>query len=482
MEKSKLYTFLASFSGSMLERFELFLASPYYTEQRELLLLFRKLKAQLEKEVGLGSKQLSKQLVWKSLFEARVSYNDLAMRQLQTSLLQMAYRFVHAEASAGRPEEEWLSVMAATRAPHMEKHFRGVVRKMERQAEQPPTAHSFEYRYRFYLERHWQVEARSEKLQDAQFLEAADYFLEVGYHLRKLKHYCDAVGYEHFMAAPPKIYLREGYLDYLGGQPFLAEEPWLKAFYYTARMLTDQDGEPWFFELRELLFSNLGEFPAEDARALCIHLSNFCIDKKINTGEAAYFGELFTVYRRGIESELLLREGQLSYQDYKNIITVGLHIKAYDWVEQFIEGYTDRLPEEHRDNALAYNLAKVYFHQGAYGRVIEQLREVEYESLVYALGSKLLLLLTYYEAGEFLALDGLLDSFRIYLRRNRQISKEVRQQYLNVIRFTRRLSNLSPGDEKALLKIQKEVEACEALAGRQWLMEKIAGLKPVSAR
>ena len=146
-------------------------------------------------------------------------------------------------------------------------------------------------------------------------------------------------------------------------------------------------------------------------------------------------------------------------------------------MEYFIQHYTEKLSAEHRANALTYNLAKVYFHQAEYDKVIEQLREVEYQSPVYALGSKLLLLLTYFEMGEFLALDSLLDSFRIYLRRNQQISREVKQQYLNVIRFARKLSRINPGDEKRLLKIEQQVQNCKTLAARQWLQEKIAELK-----
>ena len=62
---------------------------------------------------------------------------------------------------------------------------------------------------------------------------------------------------------------------------------------------------------------------------------------------------------------------------YKNITTVGLQVKEYGWVENFIQKYTSYLPKDNRENALTYNLAKVYFSQKKYNQVIEQLREVE---------------------------------------------------------------------------------------------------------
>ena len=144
-------------------------------------------------------------------------------------------------------------------------------------------------------------------------------------------------------------------------------------------------------------------------------------------------------------------------------------VKEYQWVENFIQIHTKSLPKEKRDNALTYNLAKVYFSQKKYNQVIEQLREVEYKNHVYALGGKLILLKTYYELQEYIALDSLIDSFRIYIRRNKIISREVKQQYLNMLRFVKKLSSTIPGDKKALEKIRAQIDKCKALAGKKWL-------------
>ena len=82
--------------------------------------------------------------------------------------------------------------------------------------------------------------------------------------------------------------------------------------------------------------------------------------------------------------------------------------------------------------------------------MIEQLREVEYKNLTYSLGGKLMLLKTYYELEELNPLSSLLDSYSIYLRRNKLISRELKQQYLNVLRFTRKLASIAPYDKKGI--------------------------------
>lgn len=481
MLSPKLISFLSSFSSSELQAFDGFLRSPYFNQNSELVKLFMLLQAPLTDLPGSKLQQaakLEKKVVWKKLF-GRQAYNDAKLRRYCSELLHLAYQFKYVDHCISDAKEEIVYLLNTTKQPGMEKHFRGIDRKFNnlKQSEQQPSRDYFEQLYAYHMAHHRKQEATGEKLDNFRQIECADYYLDCHYYLQKLKHYCDALGYQNFMARKPDIRLPEDFLEKLSHSDLLKEQPWLRMYYFTARMLAAENGEPWFYKLKEQLFSEVEQLPEEDANALCIHLSNFCIDKKINVGETAFFHELFDVYRRSIESGLLIKNEVLSHQDYKNIISVGLHIKEFAWVEYFIQHYTEKLSAEYRENALTYNLAKVYFHQAQYEKVIEQLREVEYQSPVYALGSKLLLLLTYFEMGEFLALDSLLDSFRIYLRRNRQISREVKQQYLNVIRFTRKLSRVNPGDEKRLLKIEQQVQNCKTLAARQWLQEKIAELK-----
>ena len=201
---------------------------------------------------------------------------------------------------------------------------------------------------------------------------------------------------------------------------------------------------------------------------------NFCA-YHINLGKVKYYHELFDIYQTLIEKQIIFQSGgELDPAIYKNIITIGCLVKAFDWVEQFIQDHTGKLPKVSQDNDLNYNLAKVYFFTGQYEKVIEQLREVEYKNLDYSLGGKLMLLKTYYELDEFRALDSLMDSFRIYLHRNKIISRDVKQQYMNVLRFVKKLASIAPYDKEVIQKIKTQINNCKALADKKWILEKVA--------
>jgi alpha-amylase/alpha-mannosidase (GH57 family) len=117
------------------------------------------------------------------------------------------------------------------------------------------------------------------------------------------------------------------------------------------------------------------------------------------------------------------------------------------------------------------------FTEKQYENVIELLREVEYENVTYALGGKLMLLKTYYELDELTPLDSLLDSFRIYLRRNQLISREIKQQYLNVLRIVKRMAQVAPYDRKAIEKLRNQVDKSNSLADKNWILAKLKELE-----
>ena len=107
--------------------------------------------------------------------------------------------------------------------------------------------------------------------------------------------------------------------------------------------------------------------------------------------------------------------------------------KDYYWTERFISEYGLHLPETYRENAITYNMANLYFYKKEFAKVIELLQEVAYEGDNYSLGSKSILMATYYETDEIDALYSLCDSFKAYLKRNKLISRDKKEGYKNLI-------------------------------------------------
>ncbi len=469
MPSKKLLTLLGVFSGSDISRFKKYLCSPFFNENEDLIKLFDLLEKQ--------KSSAAKEKLWQALFGEK-SYNDGYMRRLLSDLIQLALDFLSLKASQKEGRRAQIALLSTLSELKLDTHFAGVLRQMEAAAQQSTFRDSAFYFWQYEIEhlQHQRMERSGYKLENLSNLENADHFLDCYYIIQKLRHCCDVLEYRNFFSLDIQVELLPGFITWFSQRKYL-KEPGIAVYFDIYQMLSHQDGAFYYYKLKTFLEQHSHYFTDEELRSLYVHLINYCIYKKINIGDISFFKELFDVFKTLIQKEILLRSGVLDPQYYKTIISVGIQIKEFDWVEHFIQSYTAKLPPEEQENALAYNLAKLYFQQKRYHQVITQLREVEYQNVTYALGAKLMLLKTYYALNEYLALDSLIDSFRIYLHRNKTISKEVRQQYMNVLRFIKKLANITPGDRSAVEKISLQIDACKNLADKSWILEKVAALK-----
>ena len=84
---------------------------------------------------------------------------------------------------------------------------------------------------------------------------------------------------------------------------------------------------------------------------------------------------------------------------------------------------------------------------------------------------------SYYELDEIEALGSLLDAFRIYLNRNKDIPSTRRKHYLNTISLIRKLAKTIQGDIPKVEKLIQEVETTQGVVSKNWILEKLAALK-----
>jgi len=170
---------------------------------------------------------------------------------------------------------------------------------------------------------------------------------------------------------------------------------------------------------------------------------------------------------------VLLLNGEINQQNYKNIVTTGLRIGKQQWVYDFINEYRYKLNKSVRENAFNYNLANYFFHIGKFDNALQNLQKVSLADLFYGLDARSLMLKSYYELNEYEAFLNTYYSFRVFVMRKKNVSEQHRRNYLNFLRIAKKLMNLRPRDKKNILKIQDEIKTQKALADKSWLEDKI---------
>jgi len=478
MLSDKLIQLLKSFSKVQLNQFRKYLISPFFNENQRLIQFFDLIYQSFQTcKAGEGKiNTLEKKAVWKILFQNK-PYKDSQMRRLSSDLTREARHFLAYSQFKLDPMTEQIYLLPAVNEPRLTKHFISSVRQAKDVQRKMGFQNSAFHYNRYQLEYQCQVhlDEKVAKENNLTNLGQADFHLECFYIINKLRHYSELVMWKNVRSFDLELHFFPGFMDYIEQSTYI-EIPAIAIQFRIVKLFLEPEQENNFYKLRALLVKNNALFQKEELRKMYLTAQNYCA-YQINLGNLKYYKELFEIYKTLIEKEIILSKGEIAAGNYKNIITVGLMVDEPEWVESFIEKYTDTLPKINQDNDRNYNLAKVYFHQKRYEQVIEQLREVEYKTLVYVLGGRLMLLKTYYELHEESALDSLIDSFRIYLRRNQLISRDVRQQYLNVLRFVKKLATTGRYNKASLIKTKQQINQCKALAAKQWLLEKVEELE-----
>ena len=257
----------------------------------------------------------------------------------------------------------------------------------------------------------------------------------------------------------------------LAVHPTLQSNFFVAAYYHVYQLLISGK-EAHYYNLNELVNKYGFDMDETTLADLLTYARNFCI-AQVNAGQSRFFDELLELYRQGLKYGSLLPNGEINERNYKNIVTTALRTGQHEWALDFMEEYRYKLNKVVRDNAYNYNMANYYFHAGKYDKVLRNLQKVQLADLFYGLDARSLMLKCYFELDETEAFMNTYYSFRTFVQRRKNVSKQHQKFYLNLLRLSKKLMNLRPSDRKAIEKLDKEIKTSTALADKNWLEEKL---------
>lgn len=257
--------------------------------------------------------------------------------------------------------------------------------------------------------------------------------------------------------------------------------PSIKIYYVVYLTLTEPNDENNFHELCNLLIKHKDDFAIHELRNLYDFAQNYCI-KKLNSGQSNYARILFGLYKDLIERKILMENGKvLSQWDYKNIVTLALRLKEFDWTLKFINDNKVYLPKSEAENAYRYNLANYYSAIEDYSQAKRLLQKVDFTDPFYILGAKSILLRCYYELFDEETFFSHCESFHKLLLRNKSISEYQRKVHANLILYTRkafrlqlrRFQSRNSVSKKEIENLTDRVKKIGQINNLNWLLDKI---------
>lgn len=263
-------------------------------------------------------------------------------------------------------------------------------------------------------------------------------------------------------------------LDLIEDQNHYQQVPVVKLYYCAYKMLTITEDDSYFKNFKSLIEQHQSAFPVEELSELYVLAINHCI-KQANLGNRSYLKELFEIYKKGLNAEVFLNNGQMSSVTYINIAQSGLTQEAYDWVKAFIETNKVFLKSSLRNDYYLFNLASYYNKKGNYNQVMEILRTMTFDETMLELAARRMLLKIYFELNEIDALYSFFDSFKNYIYRHKEVGY-AKNNYLNLIKYAKKLTNINPRDQEAIARLTEEITQTQAVAEKKWLLERVGRL------
>jgi hypothetical protein len=250
------------------------------------------------------------------------------------------------------------------------------------------------------------------------------------------------------------------------------------------QVLLTLKGEAPYQELAQKLVHAPSFLAEEEARALFKYAQNHCI-RQSNAGKSEFLEELFRLYQLQLENELLFRAGEMSHTDFKNIVTVSLRLKEFDWTQAFIQNHHESVAEPHRANVYRFCQANYFYEKEDLRAALSELQGLAFTDIHYQISARILLLKVFYRQEDQEAARYSIKAFEAFLKRNKELPASLRQSHLKYLAWTRRILRLR--DKKFVLnkkdfqlrrnKVLRTLQAEKDVSNKNWLEEEVENLR-----
>lgn len=485
MQQTRLIRLLSTLNSAEFKRLEEFINSPYFNKSDTVKSLFEFLKPFYP---AFDSSFLTAELAISRVF-AKGSKSIQSLHDVNSSMTRLLEEFFAIESLKSDEVEMRFHLSNTLLKEGRLWYFNKIwTKSIEQEKQNGREATDWLAQYRMWDQglKFAQLDKRrigetplDIRLQKA--LEKLDRF----YLTQKLQLGCEVLNRRRIVNTAYEPELLEELATYLrGAESDLAQEPVIQLYTLVLELLKETSDEA-FDQLIGALENNQELLSKGTGLAMYSYAQNYCI-RQINKGRKEFLETLFLLYQQMLTNQFLLEEdGSLAHWNYKNITTVALRLKKFNWVNEFLEKFKMKLKDDIRESVYHYNLAAANYEQTDYKAALKLLQQTDFTDVHYDLSARSMILKIYYEIEDDDALGYAIQAFEVFLRRNKSISKDHYLIHKNLIRYLKkinRLRNRLPALSEAEarkrgLALQEELDTAVATANLGWLQNKIRQLR-----
>lgn len=467
MNQSKLIDIISSLTRKEMKDLGKMVQSPFFNQRKDVELLYQYLWKQFPFPLQF---QLEKTAAFKFVFP-KESFNEKKIRYTISFLYQLIKKYLAYQEFEHDSINKQILVVQSLRKKRLENLFEKesaiANQLLENQPIRNDQFHFLNYRlhYEKYQANMTKTRGASRSFQEFSN-ELNNFFIT-----QKLKQSCDALIHKTVNKEVFEQKLLPDILQHIE-QNSSNQSPSIQIYFHCYKMLTNENSTEDFHEFKHLIETYYNCFPIWELQDLYVLAINYCA-KKINSGADDFRRHAFEIYKEGILKNVFLDEnGVFNRFHYKNIVSLGIALTEFEYVEDFIESYKDLLEKKYRESTYYLNLAILHVRQSNLQKAMLLLQKVGTDDVLNNLTARGMLLRIYYDLEEWDVLHSFLDSFQNYIYRKRGLGYH-KESYLNLIKNARKLLQIDIFNQKQTAGLKKKIEGTERIAEKAWLIEKL---------
>ncbi len=468
MQKSNLINILLTFSKREMREFRKWLQSPIHNQREDVLRLFDYLNSEnnLNNEISL-----EKTLVFKYIYP-KEKFDDAKMRQVMfffNATMEKYLVFAHFAEDEIRQQ----SILAGIYGKrNLIKPFKKTVSDYKalkiKQSQTPDSNFLFDY----FLQKEVFDFTNKHERSDNTNLNEVQNALDVYYFVNKLKLACASEYFNRVFKTNYTSRLIQEIIEI--GHTEILDAPLFKIYTLVYHVIKFPNEIEHFIQLKTVLNEGTSFLMPADAREVYLWAINYTI-AKVNSGKAEYNRDMFELYRKGIEEGFLIEDNIITPFTFKNVVSRGILLKEFVWVEKFIQEFQQYLDNDSRKGIVDFNLAMLYHAKKDYKNSQRLLISLEVDDLLINLNARFLLIKIYVEQSEYELLEPQLDNMRAYLNRKELIGYH-KNMYKNIISVIKKMLKIRSNDKAAKEKLKAEVLELTPLVDKEWFIRQIEEL------
>ena len=461
MKNSKIYQALLTLSGSELKSLRKSLGSELLKANKEQLMAFDLIAKAMYTDASI-----TREIINKKAYQSKAT--DTYIRNVLSDLYKLVERWIVILNAINDEAYKDKTLLKHYRNHDQHKLFNSHCTRIKSQIDILKNAEAIDQHYEILLEEYnfKSSQSRTSNLNIQELLDT----LDISYVAKKLRQVCFSIAHQSVSGST----YDQGLLNQIIGEiekRKYKDQPAISLYYSAMKMLSYPLENQYFKTFKANLDSHSQFFPDKELRSLYLFAINQCI-RMINRGEIQYGRECLALYHTALEKGYFLLDGYLSRYTYNNVAAIAIKVGDYDWAEQFSNEYKSHLRSDEKESSYHLNLAYVNYHKQNFEEALSSLQIVDFSDHLFNLVAKTIQMKIYFETEEFNLLDSHLDAMQMYLLRKKVIGYH-KNNYKNVIRYTKRLVKCNPYDRDEKNELSNLVQNEEILSEKKWLLKQL---------